>query len=126
MVVIDTSVWIEYFKGNEPYYKGVQELINSRSAYTIEPIFGELLQGALNERERKYIMVFWENISKIEDPNLFINAGELAYRKKLVSKGIKLIDASIIYTVLNNGFKLWTLDKKILNFLDEEYLFLDI
>ena len=36
-----------------------------------------------------------------------------------------LIDAGIIYTVLNNAFKLWTLDKKILNFLDKEYLFLD-
>lgn len=124
MVLIDTSVWIEYFKGNEPYFKRVQDLINSRSAFAIEPVFGELLQGALNERERKYIMVFWENISKIEEPNLFIKAGELAYRKKLISKGIKLIDASIIYTVINNAFTIWTLDKKILNFLDKEYIYI--
>ncbi len=82
MVLVDTFVWIEYFKGNEPYYKGVQNLINTRSAYTIEPIFGELLQRALNERKRKYILMFWENISKIEEPGLFINAGELAYQKK--------------------------------------------
>jgi predicted nucleic acid-binding protein len=123
MVILDTSVWIEYFKGKEPYFQKVQSLIEARSIYAIEPIFGELLQGALSKRERDYIKMFWNYISKIEEPELFIKAGELSFKEKLVSKGIKLIDACIIYSTINNNYKLWTLDKKIELFLDKKFLY---
>jgi predicted nucleic acid-binding protein len=123
MVILDTSVWIEYFKGNEPYFQIVQGLIDSRSVYAIESIFGELLQGALSKREKDYILKFWNYISKIEEPELFIKAGELSFDEKLVSKGIKLVDASIIYCTIANNFKLWTLDKKIIQFLDQSFLY---
>jgi predicted nucleic acid-binding protein len=123
MVVLDTSVWIEFFKGNEPYFQGVQNLIEARSVSAIEPIFGELLQGAMNKREIATIKKFWEYLTKLEEPDLFIKAGELAYKEKLVSKGIKLIDAAIIYATINNNCMLWTLDKKILGYLDQRYIF---
>jgi hypothetical protein len=123
MVILDTSVWIEFFKGNEPYYPAVQKLIESRSVQTIEPIFGELLQGALNKKEVTTIKSFWEYITKIEEPDLFVKAGELAFKEKLVSKGIKLIDAAIIYSTIHNECMLWTLDKKILSFLDQKYIY---
>jgi len=123
MVVLDTSIWIEFFKGNEPYYPEVNRLIESRSVITIEPIFGELLQGALNTKERDYITNFWKYIPKIEEHELFIKSGELSYTEKLVSKGIKLIDASIIHSVITNNYLLWTLDKKITNYMDDKYIF---
>lgn len=111
MIVLDTSVWIEYFKGNEPCFSEVKKLLEARSIFTIEPIFGELLQGSLNKREKEYILKFWNYISKINQDELFIEAGKLSFEEKLVSKGIKLIDATIIYTVINNKFKLWTLKR---------------
>jgi len=123
MVILDTSVWIEYFKGNEPYFKNVQGLINSHSVYTIEPIFSELLQSALNKREKDFILKYWSYISKIEESELLIKAGELSFNKKLVSKGIKLIDASIIYCTILYNFRLWTLDKKIIQYLDQKFIY---
>ncbi|MBA7540807.1 hypothetical protein ES705_33110 [subsurface metagenome] len=123
MVILDTSVWIEFFKGNEPYFREVQKLIDTRSVFAIEPVFGELLQGALSKRERDYILKFWDYISKINEPELFIKAGDLSFKEKLVSKGIRLIDASIIFSAINNNYKLWTLDKKILHFLDKKQLY---
>ena len=123
MVVLDTSVWIEFFKGNEPYYKVVQNLIEARSVSAIEPIFGELLQGAMNKREIATIKKFWEYLTKLEELGLFIKAGELAYKEKLVSKGIKLIDAAIIFATINNDCMLWTLDKKILGYLEQRYIY---
>ena len=124
MMILDTSVWIEYFKANEPYFQKVQRLIENRSIYTIEPIFGELLQGALSAREKNIILTFWSHISKLEIPELFIKAGELSHKEKLVSKGIKLIDASIIYATLTYDLQLWTLDKKILNYMDKKHLYI--
>jgi predicted nucleic acid-binding protein len=123
MVIPDTSVWIEFFKGNEPYFKVVHNLIETRSVLTIEPIFGELLQGALNKAEATTIKSFWQYLSKPDIPELFIKAGELAYKEKLVSKGIKLVDAAIIYTTIENNCMLWTLDKKILNYLNRKYIY---
>ena len=123
MVILDTSIWIEYFKGNQSYFQEVQSLIDARSVYAIEPIFGELLQGALSVREREYILTFWNYISKIDESELFIKAGKLSFNEKLVSKGIKLIDASIIYSTINNNYKLWTIDKKIIEFLDKKFLY---
>lgn len=123
MVAWDTSVWIQFFKGNEPYFREVQTLIEAKSVTTIEPIFGELLKGALNKREIDTIKNFWEYITELKEPGLFIKAGELAYKQKLVSKGIRLIDASIIYATINNNYTLWTLDNKILNHLEQKYIY---
>lgn len=123
MIVIDTSVWIEFFKDNRPYYKEVLGLIESRNVRTIQPIFGELFQGALSNREKEFIDRFWKSIFKIEDTDLMINAGKFSFENKLVSKGIKLIGASIIYTAHKYNCTIWTLDKKILSYLDKKYIY---
>ena len=123
MVIVDTSVWIEFFKGNEPYYSEVLGLIQSRVVRTIQPIFGELYQGALSKKEKDFIDKFWQAIFKIEDENLMLNAGIHSYEQKLITKGIRLIDASIIYTATKNNCTIWTLDKKILSHLDDKQIF---
>lgn len=123
MIILDSSVWIEYFKGNEPYYREVQSLIDSQSVCAIEPIFGELLQGAFNKRDRDYIIMYWNYVSKIEETELFIKAGELSFKEKFISKDIKLIDACIMYATIHNNYTLWTLDKKTVQFLDKKYLY---
>jgi len=123
MVILDTSVWIEFFKGNEPYFKEVLRLIESRSVVAIEPVFGELLQGALNTRERDYIISFWDSLSRVEISELLIKAGNLSFAEKLVPKGVQLIDAGIIYSTVSCGYKLWTLDKKIIQTIDNKFLF---
>ena len=123
MVIVDTSIWIEFFKGNEPYYSEVLGLIQSRVVRTIQPIFGELYQGALSKKEKEFIDDFWQAIFKLEDEQLMLNAGIHSYEQKLISKGIRLIDASIIYTAEKNNCTIWTLDKKILSHLRDNQIF---
>lgn len=123
MVIVDTSVWIEFFKGNEPYYSDVLELLHSRAIRTIQPIFGELYQGALSKKEKEFIDKFWQAIFKIEDSNLMLNAGKYSYENKLISQGIRLIDSSIIYTANKNNCTIWTLDKKMLSHLDSKQIY---
>jgi len=52
MIIPDTSVWIEFLKGNEPYFSQLKELLERNEVMGVECIFGELLQGAKNSRER--------------------------------------------------------------------------
>ncbi len=122
-VIFDTSVWIEFFKGRAEYFDTCQQLLEKTEVRTVEIIFAELLQGALNKREVEAIKTYYELIPKIEIKNLFLLAGEFSKDEKLISKGIGLIDSCIINATIRSNSKLWTLDKKIKAYLSEEYLF---
>lgn len=122
-IIIDTSVWIEYFKGNEKYLDLIQKLLEKNEIKTIELIFAELLQGARNKREAEMLKSYYGLIPKAEIENLFILAGEFSRKEKLISKGIGLIDSCIITATIFSDSRLWTLDKKIQNFLESRYLF---
>ena len=122
-IILDTSVWIEYFKRNDPYFNEVQAHLNMLNIKILDPIIGELLQGALNRNEINFIQKHIQYVPKIEIRNLFEKAGKYSFENKLVSKGIGLIDACLFCATIETNSILWTLDKKIINFLDEKYLF---
>ena len=122
-IIVDSSVWFEYFKKNDPYYKDVQTFIEIFSVKIIDPVIGEILQGALNQTELNFIRSHIRYVPKIEILDLFEKAGEYSFQHRLVSKGIGLIDASLIYATIETDSLLWTLDKKIVSFLDKKYLY---
>lgn len=116
-VIFDTSIWIEYFKGNSEYFKPCQQLLDSGSVSTLEVIFAELMQGAKGKRELETIELFYKNLPKLDAPNQIFEAGIFSRKNQLLSKGIGLIDSIIIFAAIQNQKKIWTLDKKINGFL---------
>ena len=120
MVIIDTSVWIEFFKGNQPCFDHVSELLDRNEILALSPIFGELLQGAKNTRERSIVQEFWQNLPKVNEDDIFIKAGLESGKYKWVDKGIGLIDSVIIAASRDTGSFVWTLDKKLLAILRKE------
>jgi predicted nucleic acid-binding protein len=122
-IILDTSIWIEYFKKNNEYFDTCQQFIEKGVVKTIELIFAELLQGAHSKEEIKMLKAYYELTPKVEIDQLYLLAGEYSHKEKLTSKGIGLIDASIITATVVSNSKLWTLDKKIKAFLNEQYLF---
>ncbi len=120
MIIIDTSVWIEFFRGNQPYFDQVSELIDNNEIIGLSPVFGELLQGAKNKNERSIITDFWINIFKIDEDDLFIHAGAESSRSKWLNKGVGLIDSVIITAAKSSTAFIWSLDKKLINLLKKE------
>ncbi|HAH37492.1 MAG TPA: PIN domain protein [Algoriphagus sp.] len=120
-VIFDTSIWIEYFKANPSYFSSCQSLLDQRSVWTLNIIFGELVQGARGKREMEILDIFYQNTPKIKDSNLGYHAGLFSQKYKLLNQGIGLIDTVIILACLENGLQLWSLDKKINRFLEEYY-----
>lgn len=114
MIIADTSVWIEYLKGNEEVGSMFTPYLRKNHIIAISAVFGELLQGVKNKRERKVIAGFWENVPKLNEEGLFIEAGNLSNKYKLYSKGIGLIDSYILAVALKYNFALWTFDKRLL------------
>lgn len=121
--VLDTSVWIEYFKANPHYFSPCQQLLEKASVYTLEIIFAELLQGAKGKREVEIIRGYYESLPKLDRPNTVFEAGAYSQKENLVGKGIGLVDAIIIHATVEHDLKLWTLDKKIKRFLGDEFVF---
>jgi len=85
-------------------------------------VFGELMQGA-KEHEKAKIIGLWEILPKVDVSEIGFYAGKYSMENKLREKGVGLIDCSIIYATIELESKLWTLDKKILNVLDDKLLY---
>lgn len=123
MIIIDTSIWVEFFKYRQPFFNKITTLLEENQIYALECIFGELMQGALNTRERNLIYEYWQNLPEPEVDNLYLKAGIVSGKNKWISKGIGLIDSVIILSARETLSKIWTLDKKLKSILKKEEIF---
>jgi hypothetical protein len=85
-------------------------------------VFGELMQG-VKEHEKVKITGLWEILPKVDISGIGFFSGKYSQENKLREKGVGLIDSSIIYATISTKSQLWTLDKKILNNLDDKLLY---
>lgn len=125
MIIIDTSVWIEFLRNNKKYFNHIKNLLENNKVLTLEIIFSELLQGARNKKEQEIIYQYWINLPKISLKGLMIKAGIYSSNNKLVYKGVGLIDVIILICAIKTKSKIWTLDKKLLNVLDSKLIYKD-
>ena len=59
MILVDTSVWIEYLRGNDrPEVAALDRLLTDSDVCICGPILSELLQGVRTDREVKKILGF--------------------------------------------------------------------
>jgi len=113
MLIIDTSVWIEFFRGKANYHTALLPFIEQGQVLALECVFGELLQGARDERERRVLESFWESLPKAEIQGLFLLAGKLASVEHFAQKGVGLIDAALVTAARRLKAQIWSLDKRL-------------
>ena len=123
MILVDTSVWIEFFRSNQAIFSVLAPEIERQNALAVECVFGELLQGVQNSRESAIISDYWNNLPRIDESGLWIEAGTYSGKNKLFAKGIGLIDVFLIAVAKKHRAKLWTLDKKLLSALQSAEIF---
>ena len=105
MILIDTSVWIEFFKRQPSIFSTVTSLLESQSIIAAECVFGELLQGVKDSRERTVVLGYWDNLPKRDEAGIWIEAGLMSAENKWVSKGVGLIDAVLLCLARKNHLK---------------------
>ena len=107
MILVDTSVWEDHFrKGNEE----LEKLLNDEDVVCHPFIIEELACG--NLKNRKEIIILLQSLSTTEtaDNNellLFID------NRKLMGKGLGLIDMHLLSSAILSKASLWTLDKNL-------------
>ena len=124
MILIDTSVWIEFFKQNAKYVQEIESLLKARQVITVEPIFSELLYGVRQKRDKRIVMSYWNVLPRIEfETSSMLQAAEFANKQSYYQLGIGLMDAIILKSAMDGQHRIWTLDKKIISNIDKKYLF---
>jgi len=112
MILADTSIWIEFLRAREPAFSGMASLLEQQIVLGVQCVFGELLQGARTAVERRTIVAYWENVPKIDERELWIEAGRYSGENSLLSRGVGLIDAAIMVAGRRSGARIWTLDER--------------
>lgn len=121
-ILVDTSVWIEYFRANKAYLD-LFNLIDKESIITTELIEAELLQGAKSERETLYIENYLSSLQKIPVTNLIRESAKISSKMKWFNHGISLVDAFLIYSAWHYKLKIWTLDKNLVKVAGESFIY---
>jgi predicted nucleic acid-binding protein len=111
-VLVDTSVWIEFFRRRDPHFSAVSRLINDGAISVMPLIVAELIQGARSRKEIHELKELLEMFPVLEEfPDSWTQAGELAFQLK--GKGIHpgLADCFITALCTRHSVRLFTLDK---------------
>ena len=121
---MDTNVWIEFFKQNSLYVDGISVLLKNKVIIAYEPIFSELLYGVNAKKDKEMILNYWDVLPKITlSENAMLKAAEYANLNNFHNLGIGLMDALIIKALIDGKHSIWSLDKKINNYIDPKYIF---
>jgi tRNA(fMet)-specific endonuclease VapC len=121
-VLVDTSVWIEYFKNNQEVTRIIDEGLSNGTFMIAGPIITELLQGVKSSQEKEQILscidVNYIDV-KIDD---WILAGEIANQLRTKGITIPFVDSLLAAIASNNHMKVYTKDKHF-NILSKELEF---
>lgn len=122
-VLIDTSVWITYFKDRDNQFcEKVDEILTYSHVYVPMVVIAELFQGAKSEKEIQVIEEFIEAFHVIDQTeDTWLKAGRLSFALKKKGITINLIDCYIAVLASENNCKLFSLDehfKSIKRFFD--------
>ncbi len=111
-VLVDTSVWVEYFRGGQsPAADSLDELLEEKQAVLCGPVELELLQGA-KPGEKGMLWELFSALPYVETERAdFQKAGELLNSLRANGIQIPATDGLIASLCSRHHFPLLTLDK---------------
>ena len=110
MVLVDTSVWIDYLRSEEP---NLVYLLNENQVLVHPFVIGELALGDLRNREELLSLLggLPETPVATDDEVLFF-----VERHRLMGRGIGYVDAHLLAAATLAGhMPLWTSDRRLLD-----------
>lgn len=112
-VLIDTSIWIDYFKNkSSKISEKLDRILVSDEIYIPKIVIAELIQGAKSEKEISIIEDFIDTFNIIDQKeDSWIKAGRLSYNLKKEGSAVNLIDCYIAVIAQEHNCQIFTIDK---------------
>jgi hypothetical protein len=111
-VIVDTSVLIDFLKGENPVSNTVTRLLEKKRIVITGIIIAELLQGIKNPKEEHIISELLTGIAILEaDTAMWIQAGKLSASLRRKGVSLPLTDIAVAALAIENNLSVFTLDK---------------
>jgi len=111
-VLVDTSVWIEFFKQQSETGDKLSELIIKNVVWTCGIVLFEIIQGVKTEDEKATLLETLLSLQYVEMTQpLWQKAGELSASLKKKGVNLPLSDIFIATICLKQNLQIFTLDK---------------
>ncbi len=111
MILIDTSVWVAFFRDQKPTAQRLESLLDVNAVALAGPIVTELLRGVAAAKERARLLRLLSGCHVLPDPaNLWEHAGELGAQLRKKGANVKTLDLLIATYALLHNVPLFTLD----------------
>ncbi len=107
MILVDTSIWVDHFRRDNPI---LTQLLEHGRAWTHEFVIGELACG--NLRKRLDVLYYLTKLPRVSTA-AHMDVMELVERRRLHGVGIGWADAHLLTSVIIDGLVVWTLDKAL-------------
>ena len=110
MVLVDTSIWIRFLAGAEPYASKLDRLLSNDEVLGHDFVYGELLIGDRGARAK--LLAEYE---VMRQASLVANLEVIEFVKhhKINGRGIGWIDAHLLASAIVAGSRLWTADRPL-------------
>ena len=110
MVLVDTSVWIRFLTGREPYATELDSLLERDEVAGHELVFGELLIGDKGGR-RKLLDAY----EQMHQANPVPHGDVVAFvrERRLHGQGGGWIDVHLLASAIVGRYRLWTADPRL-------------
>ncbi len=112
-ILIDTSVWIKYFRDQSTRLsKNVDELLSKHEIYVPKIVIAELIQGSKSEREISVIEDFVDAFNIVDQSeDTWMKAGRVSYSLKKKGKTVNLTDCYIAVIAQEYDCYIFSLDE---------------
>jgi predicted nucleic acid-binding protein len=109
MILVDTSVWIDFLAGR-PAAADLKALLLAGEVVCHPAVRGEVALGSLAERERVLALLgTLPRAGAVDDERVI----ELISRSHLAGTGIGWVDAHLLACAQSNRLRLWTHDRRL-------------
>jgi predicted nucleic acid-binding protein len=111
-VLVDTSVWVSYFRGGSPLIsEKIDRLFAGAEVCVPKIVLAELIQGAKSEREISTIEDFSDAFTILDQSQeTWLKAGQLSRQLKNRGKTTHLLDCYIAVIAKENACAILTVD----------------
>ncbi len=107
MVLVDTSVWVSHLRHGDAH---LGELLQDELVACHPFVIGELACGTLQRRQEILTLLQALPRAQVADDEEIL---EFIERRRLMGRGIGLVDAHLLASVILTGIPLWSTDKRL-------------